>query len=655
MNRYSYFSTYLILLGAVLIALLVYSCANKGYPEGGPKDVTPPHVIGEQPASFSKNFKKKNINIYFDEFVALKNINEKFIISPPQNKKPKVRLRAKYIMVEFEDTLRPETTYSLDFADAIVDNNEGNPLGYYRYVFSTGNTIDTLELSGNVVDAETNEPVLNAYVFLYENTADSVPLKEIPNYMGRTDSSGFFRITNLKDANYKIIAVQDENRDYKYTPEGEQVAFLDSLVRPVVFSMSRTDTLENDSIVKYEYLAYGPNNLYMRMFLEKPTQLYMVDENRKQRELLNFVFSIPAKNDFAIKLLDTIVDEPWYFPEISPGKDTVNIWIKDSAVYKRDTLRFQLSYLRSDSTGMHSSYTDTVKLVFTDKKVNEKNKRRKKQAEKPAIDFLKIKVGVERDQDVTTDLPLEFDRPVSDDIAAHIRLVEKVDTLYEPTDFTLKQDSLYIRKFYLEKQWKPETEYELTIDSAAIFDIYGRHNDKIEKKFKVRSLESYGKLLLQMEGVEGQVIVQLYKPDNKKTEKGQKIFNVIAEKTVDKDGEIVFDFLHEGKYRLRAILDRNGNGIWDTGLYLNKTQPEEIKYLPAEINIKQNFDIEQKFDLNSSYRGGEGKEEKEEKNKKRNNVQTSTDTNKQNTRGSQANIQNTGAQATQVKVLKEKK
>lgn len=612
-----------VVLGALFIGFLLNSCANKGYPEGGPRDVTPPHVIAEQPVSFSKNFKRKNINIYFDEFVALKNINEKFIISPPQNKKPRVRLRARYIMVEFEDTLRPQTTYSLDFADAIVDNNEGNPLGYYRYVFSTGNVIDTMELSGNVVNAGTNEPVLNAYVFLYENTADSVPLKEIPAYMGRTDSSGFFRITNIRETDYKVVAVMDENRDYKYTPEGEQVAFLDSLVRPVVFPVVHTDTLENDSVVTREYLAYGPNNLYLRMFLETSTQLYMVDEGRKERELLNFVFSIPGKNDFAIELLDTVVEGKWYLPEVSSGGDTLNLWIRDSVVYRRDTLNFRLTYLRTDSTGIQVPYADTVKLVYTDKKTQEKNKRKKKEQEKPKIEFLKIDLGIGQEQDVNTGFYLEFDRPVTEDFMQAIRLSEKVDTVYEPVDFTLREDSIRIRRFYVEKKWKPEAQYQLQIDSAAIRDIYGHINDKVEKKFKVKALESYGMLNLSVEGTDGQAIVQLYKPDSKKTEKGDKIFNVVAEKIVDKDGEITFDFLHEGKYRLRAILDKNRNGKWDPGLYLEKRQPEEVRYLPVEINIKQNFDVEQHFDLKGSYIGGELQEVKDDRKKKTNRGQAS--------------------------------
>lgn len=223
-------------LAMLVMAVVVYACASRGYPEGGPKDTTPPQVILEEPASFTKNFDKKRVNIYFDEFVQLKDINEKFIISPPQKKKPKPRLKGKYVQVEFVDSLKPNTTYTLDFADAISDNNEGNPLGFYRYVFSTGNEIDSLELSGQVVNAESGEPVLNVYVELYSNLADSMPLLEVPDYVARTDSSGFFRLTNLKDTIYRVVAIQDDNRDYKYTPEAEMFAYLDTLVRPVVMT-----------------------------------------------------------------------------------------------------------------------------------------------------------------------------------------------------------------------------------------------------------------------------------------------------------------------------------------------------------------------------------------------------------------------------------
>lgn len=615
MNKYNYISIIYVLLAG----LLIYSCANKGYPEGGPKDTTPPKVIAELPASFTRNFNKKHVDVYFDEYVQLKEVNEKFIISPPLKKKPKVSLRGKYIRVALPDTLRPNTTYSMDFADAIVDNNEGNPLGFYRYVFSTGNDVDTLELSGNVVNAESGEPMLNMYVFLYSNTADSVPIKETPDYVARTDSSGFFRLTNLKEADYRVLAIEDNNRDYKFTPEGEMVGFLDSLVRPVVMPVTEYDTIKridkivgkdtitSDSIVRRDFFAYGPNNLYVRLFQEELTQLYLVDDSRKERDKLNFIFSIPGRNDFEISLLDSSATEPlpkdWYVMERSAGNDTLTLWIKDSLIYKRDTLNAVLKYLRSDSLGVHQLYTDTSRYTFHDKKkaTPRGRKDQEKEQAKP-IEFVNLSLNASGDFDLNGRLAILFDKPILKEGLKNIQLFEKVDTIYKPVNYTLSEDSLKIRQFYIDTKLEAEKEYKLQVDSAVIYDIYGRHNNKLEKTFKIRPEEYYGKILLNVSGVQGNVIIQLYKSENAKSENGKRKYNILKERMLSKDGQVTFDYLQEGKYLLRAILDKNGNGKWDTGLYLKHTQPEEIIYLPGEINVKQNFDIEQEFNLQKTYK-----------------------------------------------------
>lgn len=598
--------------GPVWLVLLIYACANRGYPEGGPKDTTPPEVVTEVPESFSKNFDKKRVNIYFNEFVQLKDVNEKFIFSPPLKKNPKVSLRGKYIQISIGDTLKPNTTYSMDFADAIVDNNEGNPLGFYRYVFSTGDIIDTLEVGGQVVNAESDEPMLNLLVALYENHADSVPLLQLPDYIARTDSSGRFRFTNLKDAVYRIAALEDNNKDKKYTPEAEMFAFLDSTIHPIVMPMTRIDTFRlieriadndtvyRDSIVTQEYMGFGPSNLRLRIFQEKLTQLYMVDDERKERERLDFVFSIPGRNDLQVRLWDTLATEPlpenWYFSEHSAGNDTISLWINDSTVYKKDTLNVILTYLRSDSTGQHSLYADTTRYTFREKK---KTELRNKKEETPKIEFLEILSNVSGDLDLGKRMYLEFKRPVDKSGLKNMRLLEKVDTLYQPVPFELEEDSLKIRRVYVDAIWKQGSDYKVEIDSAVVYDIYGRFNDKWEKKFKVKKEEQYGKVMLNLKGVTGKTIVQIYKSEGGKSENGKRKYDVFREKTATQDGEVTFDLLPEGKYKFRAILDANGNGVWDTGLYLKRQQPEEIVYLPVEISVKQNFDYEQEFDLNS--------------------------------------------------------
>ena len=602
--------------GIMVVALCIYACANRGYPEGGPKDETPPQVVEEVPLSYTTNFKAKRVNIYFDEFVQLNDINNKFIFSPPVKKDPKVSLKGKYVQVAIPDSLRENTTYSLDFADAIVDNNESNPLGFYRYVFSTGERIDTLELGGTVVNAESYEPVMGVLVALYEKSGDSIPLKELPDYIARTDSSGNFRLTNLREGHYRVMAIEDANRDKMYTPESEMFAWMDTTVFPVVEPATRVDTFHviekiveadtilRDSIVRTDYLAYGPSNLYLRLFLEKLTQLYLVEDDRKEREQLNFIFSIPGENGLEVTLWDTLATEPlpqdWYFKEHSAGNDTLTLWIKDSTVYKKDTLNVILSYMRSDSTGQWERYSDTARYTFRAKEKKE-GKSKKKDEDAPKVEFLEIKSNISGDLDLGARLYLEFSRPINKSTLDSIRVLEKVDTVYQLIPFQVVEDSLRVRRVFVDAAWKAGGEYQLQIDSATIYDIYGRFNDKLEKKFKVRTEEYYGKIMVNVRGVDCPTIVQLYKAENGKSENGKRTYNVVQSKVVEQDGEVVFPLLPEGKYCVRAILDRNGNGVWDTGLYLKHRQPEEIVYLRGEIAVKQNFDVEQDFDIGGEH------------------------------------------------------
>ena len=602
--------------GIMVVALCIYACANRGYPEGGPKDETPPQVVEEVPLSYTTNFKAKRVNIYFDEFVQLNDINNKFIFSPPVKKDPKVSLKGKYVQVAIPDSLRENTTYSLDFADAIVDNNESNPLGFYRYVFSTGERIDTLELGGTVVNAESYEPVMGVLVALYEKQGDSIPLKELPDYIARTDSSGNFRLTNLREGHYRVMAIEDANRDKMYTPESEMFAWMDTTVFPVVEPATRVDTFHviekiveadtilRDSIVRTDYLAYGPSNLYLRLFLEKLTQLYMVEDDRKEREQLNFIFSIPGENGLEVTLWDTLATEPlpqdWYFKEHSAGNDTLTLWIKDSTVYKKDTLNVILSYMRSDSTGQWERYSDTARYTFRAKEKKE-GKSKKKDEDALKVEFLEIKSNISGDLDLGARLYLEFSRPINKSTLDSIRVLEKVDTVYQLIPFQVVEDSLRVRRVFVDAAWKAGGEYQLQIDSATIYDIYGRFNDKLEKKFKVRTEEYYGKIMVNVRGVDCPTIVQLYKAENGKSENGKRTYNVVQSKVVEQDGEVVFPLLPEGKYCVRAILDRNGNGVWDTGLYLKHRQPEEIVYLRGEIAVKQNFDVEQDFDIGGEH------------------------------------------------------
>ncbi|MDL2252364.1 DUF2141 domain-containing protein, partial [Odoribacter sp. OttesenSCG-928-J03] len=365
------------------------------------------------------------------------------------------------------------------------------------------------------------------------------------------------------------------------------------------FPIVRTDTLENDSVVTAEYVAYGPNNLYLRMFEEKLTQLYMLSEERLEPEWLRFIFSVPMENDFEIELLDSVKHENWYIKEQSVGKDTINIWIKDTIVYKRDSLKFAFSYLRSDTNNMYTTYHDTSRFVFKSKTKLSQSKKKKKDDEEGVKDVsrkIAIVTNQSSTQDINKGIAFVFDRPIIGDSIRNIRLEEKVDTLYYERKFDIKQDSIYLRTYRMSYKWKPEAEYRLTIDSAAIRDMYGSVNTEFVRNFKINSTEDYGKLMLHLSGVSGQVIVQLY-PSGNKVELGNKEMKITYERVIDQDGAIEFDYITPGKYRIRIIQDDNRNGKWDTGLYLKNKQPEQIYYLPQEFEIRKNFDIEQEFDL----------------------------------------------------------
>lgn len=589
MNR---LNNYLKYISIVAFGLVVYSCANRGYPEGGPKDETAPVIIHSDPSNGTLNFDKKKANIYFDEFVQLKEITEKFIISPPQKKKPLIKLRGKRVLVDFQDTLKENTTYSLDFGDAIVDNNEGNPMGDYRYYFSTGETIDTMRVGGFVYDAFTRKPLENMYVMLYENHADSIPLKEVASYVARTDTAGYFSVTNIKQANYRILAIEDANRNYIFESPAEKVGFIDTLIYPVCFPLTRRDTASDDTTAVISYSAFGPDNLVLYAFDEQKNQQYLIDGKRTQRNKLNFIFSLPRKDELQIDLLGIDEGKDWYITEHSINNDTVDIWIQDSTIFKRDSLDAQIKYLMTDTLGVLIPKVDTLNLNFITKKKVEKKKKRKKKDEEEAKKktvFLKTDVNLGATVEINSVVKFAFGEPIVGNLDDKVTLYMMEDTLKVKQDIKITQDSLKIREFTLDYKWIPEGKYSLEVDSAVIYSVYGLHNDKVKKDFSVRPEDFYGKILLSLKNVTTPVVIQLIQ--------GKKEEKVIRSQLGNKDGVYTFKYLKAGEYSFKIIKDINGNGKWDTGNYLKKRQAEEIIYLDKIIKVRQNWDFEQSWEM----------------------------------------------------------
>jgi hypothetical protein len=573
------------------ICILLYSCANRGYPKGGPKDEEAPYIVKESPINGGVNFNEKKLNIYFNEFVQLKDVASNFMISPPQKKKPKVKLRGKRVLVEFQDSLRDSTTYSLDFGTSIVDNNEANPMGRYRYFFSTGNHIDTMQIGGNIYDSYTHEPIENAYVMLYdEMSKDSVSLLEMPRYVARTDTAGYFSISNIQQKRYKIMAIEDTDRNYMFTSPTEKVAYTDSIIFPISFPMTKRDTSSKDSTAMISYTAYGPENISMYMFKEKETQQYMINSERKERGCIDFSFAVARKDSLKVDLFGIDNEDEVFLKEINASRDTIKYWIVDTTIFNRDTLRAELKYLRTDTLGMLVEIRDTVDFDFEDEEIIIPKKKKDKDKPKK-IDYLKMKFNLRGSININSQLCFEVEQPLKADFKDKLTLYKiENDTVKVKQDINIRQHPNKIRKYYIDYAWIPEAKYSLEADSASIYSVFGKYNKKIENKMTVKSEEVYGKLDITLKNGSYPMIFSLISKSSKKLKLVRTIYP-------DKDGVYTIKYIAAGEYSFMIISDRNGNKLWDTGNYLKHLQPEEVIYIDKKIEVRENWDFEESVDF----------------------------------------------------------
>ncbi|WP_321295096.1 Ig-like domain-containing domain [Marinifilum fragile] len=579
-----------ILLG-LSVSLFIYSCANQGYPTGGPEDKTPPKVTETKPENYALNFKGGKVEIFFDEFVKLENINEKFVVSPPFKKAPIVKLKGRSIYVKLEEELKENTTYTLDFGDGIVDNNEGNPLGDYQFVFSTGETIDSLSIKGKIDNAFNELPVEKSMVMAYLNTHDSVPLTSIPDYIALTDSAGYFQLNNLREGTYKLFALVDGNRDYMYNGPGEMIGFFDELIVPSAHRFEQLDSIDGDSVVLSKATALEPNNIHIRMFDEENPLQYLTGYKRPRREKLEFEFNAKRTDSLKIDFVGFEENPNWFLAEINPRKDTLAFWITDSTIYKRDTLLAALQYLKTDSTNQLSLFQDTVKLNFKDKKVAKQPKNKKKQVKikKPQYQF---SFKTSSSQDLHKNIAIHFDEPLAKINYDSIHFYQIKDTLEIPADFKIEKDPKNLLQYNFIVDWEPETSYKIDIDSTAFQNIYGLYSDSFEGKIKTQEQEHYGKLFMNVSGVKMPTLVQLL--ESGKSEK------LIQTKKIESDQTIIFNYLEPKTYVVKVIEDRNNNGVWDTGNYKEKVQPEQVYYFYKELKIRSNWEVEDRIMIPAS-------------------------------------------------------
>ncbi len=594
----------------LMLMIVVYSCASMGNPDGGPYDEEPPKFVRSTPKPFAINSKEKKVTIEFDEFIKLEKAAEKVVVSPPQLEQPEIKASGRKVVVGLVDSLRPNTTYTIDFADAIVDNNEGNPLGNYAFTFSTGTTIDTMEVSGTVLSASDLEPVKNIQVGLHSDLSDSAFMKKPFDRVSRTDSRGHFSIRGIAPGKYRIYALMDGNQNYLFDSKTEMIAFSDSIIIPAMEDAMRQDTIWKDSLTidtikSVGYTRFLPDDIILRAFKEENDRQYLTRSERDKEN--HFVLTFSARADTLPTLKGLNFDErDAFIIEKTDRNDSICYWIKDSLIYQMDTLEIQMDYLATDTLDRLVPQTDTLFLAnkltraerekLEAKAAEEKEKERKKKEKKgekiepEPTKFLTLNVDAPSAFDLDRNVYLSFDEPVASIDTAAIHMEIKKDSLWEEIPFLFVSDSVLPRKYEILAEWEPEKEYQLSIDSMAFKGVYGLHTNKVKQTMKVKKLDEYGTILLNITRADSTAVVELLDGSGK----------VLRQQRITPQNTADFYYLNPGtKFYIRLFNDRNGNGVWDTGKYSEHLQPEEVYYFPKVWEMKANFEFEENWNINA--------------------------------------------------------
>jgi hypothetical protein len=566
--------------------VLVYSCANMGMPKGGPKDKTPPVIVKSIPEFNQLNFKDNKIRITFNEFVTTDGLSDKFIVSPPTTKKPLFRTKGKTLLVDLNEKLHPNTTYSLDFKDGIADNNENNKYKNLRMAFSTGPDLDTLRLVGFVRDAFTLEPAQNCYILLYKGTSDTLIHKARPDFVGKTNFQGFFAVTNLPATSYQIFAMSDIDNNLKYTAGVDSIAFLDKRITPTAEFQPQRDTVVTgaDTLVVLGKTRFYPDPLNFSLFFEKGFDLSLDKYERPNRKTIDLTFTASTADTFNIETLNVHPKGKWNLIEKSQNSDTLKIWITDSLVYKRDTLSLKLSYLQKDSLGAFYTKKDTIKLYLLEDQANkqEKNKRRERKKIETEPVNISISSNIGNTFDPYRDIRIVSPEPIFSFDSSKVKLYVKKDSSFVRISPKIKPDTTNFRRYLISYPWDFGTNYRLTIDSTALHTIYGLYGKAFKVDFKTQDEDHYGKIIYSIQNVKGPTIIQILENNKEET--------VVKSVTINKDQEITIPFLEPKKYLMKAIFDRNNNGVWDSGNLKEKSEPEEVCYYLSVIKVRSNWD-----------------------------------------------------------------
>ena len=596
----------------LFVFLLFIGCARMGQPDGGWYDDEPPKVIGSTPADRSVNVSSQKITILFDEFIKLEDATNKVIVSPPQLEMPEIKAAGKKIVVELKDSLKENTTYTIDFSDAISDNNEGNPMGNYTYSFSTGERIDTFEVSGYVLDASDLEPVKGILVGLYDDLADSAFKTKPMIRVSRTDSRGRFVVKGVAPGIYRAYALQDADGDFLFGQKGEMIAYSHQTFEPGSKPDVRIDTVWRDSLHidqlrQVPYTHFLPDDITLLAFTQIQTDRYLVKTERKDANKISMFFSYGHPVLPVIKGLNFEADSAFVI-ETNEKQDTIHYWLRDSVLVNQDTLRMEVTYMATDSLGALVSQTDTLDAlakVSYEKRQKEfakelekwqKEQERKKRREEPYDSIYPVKhlepqynasSSMDPDQRVTVEMPTPL---VRYDTAA-VHLYSKIDSLWYEARCVFRPVEHSLRQFEILADWRPGTEYSLEVDSAAFEDIYGQVSAAYKEGLKIKDLDAYSTLTLNISGIADSLPLRVQLLSSS----GMKVKEVLATK-----GSAHFDYVTPNKYYVCAFVDNNGNGLWDTGDYDADIQPEAVYYYSREIECKAKWDVTQSWNISAT-------------------------------------------------------
>ena len=598
------------LLYLVFLFLLATACANPGSgPDGGPYDEELPYVVSTTPASGDSGVKGRRVTLQFNEFIKLENASEKVTVSPPQIEIPDILTSGKRITVTLNDSLRPNTTYTIDFSDAIEDNNEGNPMGNYTFFFSTGRTVDTLEVGGHVLAAEDLEPIKGILVGLHSDTTDSAFRTRPFDRVARTDGSGRFSIKGVAPGRYRIYALNDGDGDFRFTQKSEMIAFGRESISPSFFQDTRYDTLwrdtvHYDTIVARPFTHFTPDDVVLRAFKEVNPVRHLLKTEYPVPEQFTIFFTAPSTHVPEVRGLN--FDASKLLPRISSGNDTLTFWVADTLLVRQDTLTLALTYEESnDSTLELSLRTDTLELspkltwAKRDKQRQEEWEEWEKNREKalkndrpfneePPTVWIKLTPRIERPLAPDQNPVLVIDEPLArfDTSGVHLRLI--VDSTETEAPYLLEPLPGRDFSFRLMGEWRPGQQYVIVVDSAAMTSVFGHRNRRMEQKFNIAKDDEFGSFFVNVQGLDGDTtaIVELLDGRGK-----------VVRRCRAPQGRADFFYLKPGDYYLRLLLDRDGDGMWTTGEFETGLPPEEVYYNPVKFNVRARWDIEQDWNF----------------------------------------------------------